>query len=296
MNPSAYITRYPARSDALSVLFTGMLGRPSARPLALRRPGFGALLSFAPGSRLLSYPTSARADTSNLPTEQSREVVGAHYVRVRPSVPTVEPSLLCYSPEVAELLGLSAVDVANAGFLRTVSGAPPEKLECWATAYGASFAGRYGGQRGDGRAISIGQILGLEVQLKGAGVTPFSRRFDGRAVLRSSVREFLASEAMAHLGVATTRALCVVASGDLVSRAWYDDSGRERMTMEPGAVGTRVAPSFLRFGQFELFHQRDETDLLRELAEHALHRDFAHLRIQVPNMHILYSTCTCIAC
>jgi hypothetical protein len=159
-----------------------------------------------------------RADQSGLPPEESREVLGAHYVRVRPSVPSPSPSLVCYSPEVAELLGLTPAECQTPGFLRTVSGSPPKSLDCWATAYGASFAGRYGGQRGDGRAISIGQVAGMEVQLKGAGVTPFSRRFDGRAVLRSSVREFLASEAMHHLRVPTTRALCVVATGDQVGK------------------------------------------------------------------------------
>jgi uncharacterized protein YdiU (UPF0061 family) len=111
----------------------------------------------------------------------------------------------------------------------------PETTECWATAYGASFAGRYGGQRGDGRAISIGQVNGLEVQLKGAGTTPFSRQFDGRAVLRSSVREFLASEAMHHLRFPTTRALAAVASGDSVVRGWYDVS-RGRSEHGAGAV------------------------------------------------------------
>jgi uncharacterized protein YdiU (UPF0061 family) len=85
---------------------------------------------------------------------------------------------------------------------------------------------------------------------------------------------------MHHLGVPTTRALAVVASGDTVQRAWYDSQGRERVGLEPGAVGARVAPSFLRFGQFELFYQRDEPALLRALAVHALGRDFAHLRLQ----------------
>lgn len=156
-------------------------------------------------------------------------------------------------------------------------------MESWATAYGASFTGQYGGQRGDGRAISIGQVGDLEVQLKGAGVTPFSRRFDGRAVLRSTVREFLASEAMHALRVPTTRALCVVTTGgERVRRAWYDDKGREKLSMELGAVGTRVASSFLRFGQMELFYQNDEYELLRELAEHALMRDFGYLKVQSP--------------
>lgn len=221
-------------------------------------------------------------DESGKPPQLSREVRGAHYVSVRPSVPAPAPRLVAYSSEVASSLGLSAETCESDEFLQFFAGKVPEAVPCWATSYGASFAGRYGGQRGDGRAISVGQVNGLEVQLKGAGTTPFSRRFDGRAVLRSSVREFLASEAMHHLGVPTTRALAVVASGDTVQRAWYDSQGRERVGLEPGAVGARVAPSFLRFGQFELFYQRDEPALLRALAVHALGRDFAHLRLQEP--------------
>ena len=159
------------------------------------------------------------------------------------------------------------------------------RAQTWATCYGASFAGRYGGQRGDGRAVSVGIADGrYEVQLKGAGVTPYSRRFDGRAVLRSCIREFLASEAMHHLRVPTTRALAVVTTGETISRAWYDaESGYEKMVREPGAVGSRVASSFLRFGQMELFHQRGDDALLAQLAEHALRREFGHLMVQHPS-------------
>ena len=167
-----------------------------------------------------------RKDGSSIPWWESREVTGAHYVSVRPTVNASDPTLIIHSPEVAASLGLSVDECESEAFLKTFGGAPAENVECWATAYGASFAGSYGGQRGDGRAISIGQLKnGLEVQLKGAGVTPFSRRFDGRAVLRSCVREFLASEAMAALGIPTTRALCVVATGEKVRRSWYDDNG-----------------------------------------------------------------------
>ena len=129
------------------------------------------------------------------------------------------------------MLGLPPEDVCESSddFLRVFSGQLPEReYESWATAYGASFAGRYGGQRGDGRALSIAQVSGLEIQLKGAGVTPFSRQFDGRAVLRSTVREFLASEAMAALRVPTSRALAIVLTGESVPRHWYDDDGNEK--------------------------------------------------------------------
>ena len=93
------------------------------------------------------------------------------------------------------------------------------------------------------------------------------------------------------LRVPTTRALCVVTTGEKITRAWYDDHGRERIGQEPGAVGTRVAPSFLRFGQLELFYQRKETALLYELAEHALKRDFAHLCVQVTAAAIAHASC-----
>lgn len=223
-----------------------------------------------------------RADTFGDPY-QSREVLGAHYTRLRPNVKTPTPVLVAHSEEVAAMCGMSKADVASEAFLKMFSGSPPAAHECWATAYGASFAGSYGGQRGDGRAISLGQTNELELQLKGGGTTPFSRQFDGRAVLRSCVREFLASEAMAALRVPTTRCLCVVATGDGVVRQWYGEDGRERVLNEPGAVGTRVARSYLRFGQLELFTQRGELPLLQELAEHALTREFGHLLLQHPD-------------
>ena len=241
-----------------------------------------------------------RADTFGDPY-QSREVHGAHYTRLRPNVKAPKPVLVAHSEEVAATLGMSAADVASEAFLKMFSGSPPATHECWATAYGASFAGSYGGQRGDGRAVSLGQTGEVELQLKGGGTTPFSRQvrtasappphrlrttspppsphcpcmaapciphpallqFDGRAVLRSCVREFLASEAMAALRVPTTRCLCVVATGDGVVRQWYGEDGRERVLNEPGAVGTRVARSYLRFGQMELFTQRGDLPLLQ---------------------------------
>ncbi len=224
-----------------------------------------------------------RPEPADQPAHRSREVVGAHYTRLRPTVSAPEPELVIYSADVAASLGLTPADCATSDFLRMFAGAPPAEVECWATVYGASFAGQYGGQRGDGRAISLGIVNGLEVQSKGAGTTPYSRQFDGRAVLRSCVREFLACEAMHALRVPTTRALCVVRSGESIGRMWYTDDGRERPNYEPGAVGTRVAPSFLRFGQFEIFSQRGEWDLLKELAVHALHREFPHVLVQRPN-------------
>jgi uncharacterized protein YdiU (UPF0061 family) len=113
-----------------------------------------------------------------------------------------------------------------------------------------------------------------ELQLKGAGPTPYSRSADGRAVLRSSVREFLCSEAMHHLGVPTTRALCLVGTGEQVVRdMFYDGHPRD----EPGAIVCRVAPSFIRFGNFELPYWRDDHALLAQLVDFTIRRDFPHL-------------------
>jgi len=116
-----------------------------------------------------------RADTYGDPY-QSREVHGAHYTRLRPNVKAPKPVLVAHSEEVAATLGMSTADVASEAFLKMFSGSPPAAHECWATAYGASFAGSYGGQRGDGRAVSLGQTGELELQLKGGGTTPFSRQ------------------------------------------------------------------------------------------------------------------------
>ncbi|MBK8060224.1 MAG: YdiU family protein [Gemmatimonadetes bacterium] len=139
--------------------------------------------------------------------------------------------------------------------------------------------GSWAGQLGDGRAITLGEVINAagerwELQLKGAGATPYSRTADGRAVLRSSIREFLCSEAMHHLGVPTTRALSLVATGEPVMRdMFYDGNPR----MEPGAVVCRVAPSFIRFGNFEILAARHELTLLATLVDFTIDRDFPHL-------------------
>src|SRR5690606_21736344 len=115
--------------------------------------------------------------------------------------------------------------------------------------------------------------------LKGAGQTPYSRAADGRAVLRSSIREFLCSEAMHHLGVPTTRALSLVSTGETVIRdMFYDGNPRP----EPGAIVCRVSPSFIRFGTFELPTSRGDRALLEQLVDFTIRRDFPHLRDEEP--------------
>jgi uncharacterized protein YdiU (UPF0061 family) len=191
-----------------------------------------------------------------------RQVHGALHSRVQPT-PVAAPRLLAWSREVAALLGLSEEYVRSQRFADVFGGnALEEGMEPFAANYGGHQFGNWAGQLGDGRAITLGELAGMELQLKGAGPTPYSRTADGRAVLRSSVREFLCSEAMHHLGVPTTRALSLVATGEQVERDMFYDG---RPQWEPGAVVCRVAPSFIRFGNFELPASRGDKALLEQL-------------------------------
>ncbi|WP_066455904.1 protein adenylyltransferase SelO [Castellaniella caeni] len=167
------------------------------------------------------------------------------YRQVRPR-PLTEPRLLHANPAAAALLGLDAADLDSAAFLRLCSGQDGlPGVAPLATVYSGHQFGVWAGQLGDGRAHLLGDVAGprgrFEIQLKGSGRTPFSRMGDGWAVLRSSVREYLASAAMAGLGIPTTQALALVASRDPVMRE----------TLETAAVVTRLAPTFVRFGHFE---------------------------------------------
>lgn len=208
-----------------------------------------------------------------------RQVHGACYSHVMPT-PVRAPRLIAWSPEVATLVGLDRQDVLDPGFAEVFGGnALMPGMEPYAACYGGHQFGNWAGQLGDGRAITLGETLNAagerwELQLKGAGPTPYSRRADGRAVLRSSIREFLCSEAMHHLGVPTTRALCIVGTGEEVVRDMFYD-GRPRA--EPGAVVCRVAPSFIRFGNYEIFTARGEEDLLTQLVDFTIARDFPEL-------------------
>jgi uncharacterized protein YdiU (UPF0061 family) len=239
---------------------------------------------------------------SNLPdtddNRNKRRVFNGHYVLVQPTgLPN--PRMVTYSKDVAKnVLKMTKTQVESDDFLQFVSGNLTLQ-EAWATPYALAIMGeRYtnncpfgtGDGYGDGRAIVIGELHGHELQLKGAGKTPFHRGADGRAVLRSSVREFLASEAMHWLGVGTTRALSLVVSEtETVQRPWYSDNSilkipdmedprldrfppEQRRAMirtmrnqkadpnilisEPCAITTRVAPSFIRVGHLDLFARR----------------------------------------
>lgn len=182
--------------------------------------------------------------------------------------------------EVVDLLDLDPAWVRSDEFAQVFGGNQLlAGMDPFAMAYGGHQFGHWAGQLGDGRAINLGELTGTDgrsyaLQLKGAGPTPYSRRADGRAVLRSSVREFLCSEAMFHLGVPTTRALSLVATGDDVVRDMFYDG---RPAAEPGAVVCRVAPSFVRFGSFELPSSRGDVDLLRSLTDFVLIHHFPDL-------------------
>jgi uncharacterized protein YdiU (UPF0061 family) len=213
------------------------------------------------------------------PANQRRQVLGACYSRVVPT-PVARPRTLAYSPEMAARLGLSRETCESEEFAQVFAGnLVLPGMETYAACYGGHQFGVWAGQLGDGRAISLGEVIGTdgerwELQLKGAGLTPYSRTADGRAVLRSSVREFLCSEAMHHLGVPSTRALSLVATGEDVVRDMFYDG---RPAPEPGAVVCRVAPSFLRFGNFEIFAARKDRDRLEALAAYTIRTHFPAL-------------------
>jgi uncharacterized protein YdiU (UPF0061 family) len=207
-----------------------------------------------------------------------RQVMKSCYSRVEPTR-VQKPELLALVPEVCELLDLSPTPTPEIAEVlagnRVVTGMAP-----YAACYGGHQFGNWAGQLGDGRAITLGEVTNTngetwELQLKGAGPTPYSRRADGRAVLRSSLRELVCSEAMFHLGVPTTRALSLALTGDSVERdILYDGHPR----LEPGAVVCRVAPSFLRFGSYEIHASRDDHETLSTLVDFTMEKHFPHAK------------------
>lgn len=206
----------------------------------------------------------------------TRQVSECLWSAVQPT-PVRQPQLLAYSPEVAAMLGLSDQDMHDPAMIQTLAGnGALSGMFTYATRYGGHQFGHWAGQLGDGRAIYLGELVHqqqrFELQLKGAGETPYSRSADGRAVLRSSLREFLCSEAMHHLGIPTTRALSLVTTGEPVVRDMFYDGNPE---LEPGAIVCRVAPSFIRFGHFEMLASRDELSLLKRFISFTIDRDFA---------------------
>ena len=184
-----------------------------------------------------------------------------HIVQV-PTEPLDHPRWLAWNSPFAQTLGLPAEPPE--AWLRALSGQLDHQP--WCSVYSGHQFGVWAGQLGDGRAHTIGTLdaagVAQEIQLKGAGRTPFSRMGDGRAVWRSSIREYLCSEAMAGLGIPTTRALAVVGSTLPV----------QRESLEQAAIVTRVAPSFIRFGHFEHFAHQGHPEALRQLTDHVIAR------------------------
>ncbi len=217
----------------------------------------------------------ADTETDNHP----RPVGEACFSYVQPT-PVKAPQLVAYSSEMAEQLGLSASDCRSKHFTQVFAGNTIlAGMTPYAQCYGGHQFGHWAGQLGDGRAINLGEVTNEAgehhiLQLKGAGLTPYSRTADGLAVLRSSVREFICSEAMYHLGVPTTRALSLVTTGEQVVRDMFYDGNPKP---EPGAIVCRVSPSFLRFGSYEIFAAREDIVNLRRLADYTIQTDFPHL-------------------
>jgi uncharacterized protein YdiU (UPF0061 family) len=315
-----------------------MLGEGTSRSMSMS--GLRDLSSFGTAQNTLTKYLVPEAGAELLSGDKvkPRQVTNAHYTPVLPE-PVPDPTFVAGSPSCAVMLGLSPSELATPRFAKAFSGNEllPGLDRPYATVYGCHCYGTWFGQLGDGRATSIGEvyvppgitgmtgITGMgeegaapvsdasasasasaygdnvyELQLKGAGRSPYSRGFDGRAVLRSSVREFLVSESMHHLGVPTTRALSITTTGLEVRRPWYAASSKRNMyneqleaagpghrlpgkfspdmlQREPGAVLCRVSRSFLRFGQLELFGQRGDLPNLRLLADYTCFREYPHL-------------------
>ncbi len=228
-------------------------------------------------------PADLRIDNSR------RQVFDACFSFVKPRVPS-KPQLIHFSKEMAEALGINEEEVKEKYFLDVFSGSKvmPE-TNPYAMCYGGHQFGHWAGQLGDGRAINLAEIVHHHkrwaLQLKGAGETPFSRTADGLAVLRSSIREHLCSEAMHHLGVPTTRSLALCLTGDQVLRdVMYDG----HPAYEKGAVVCRVSPSFIRFGNFEIFARRKDKENLRKLADYTIQYFYPTIKETSSKKYLLF--------
>ena len=186
--------------------------------------------------------------------------------------PLTNPYMVSFSESAAALIDLGSSELLSQNGVNTFSGnAIPSASKTLSAVYSGHQFGQWAGQLGDGRAILLGNVQTengpWELQLKGAGVTPYSRRGDGRAVLRSSIREFLCSEAMFGLGIPTTRALCITGSKDAVYRE----------TAETASVVTRMSPTFIRFGSFEHWYYSENSENLTILADYTLQTFYPEL-------------------
>lgn len=275
------------------------LSKPSAEPCVTTFDEFVQLADYSLMNTLNADPDA----TEDGDDHRARQVFSGHFVPVTPT-PLPEPEYVTHSRTFFKELGLSDELALNEKFRRVFSGDlsaahEPMRQVGWATGYALSIYGTEyiqncpfgtGNGYGDGRAISVfeGIINGQrwEMQLKGGGPTPYCRGADGRAVLRSSVREFLAQDYMQALGVPTSRSLTLyVSKSETVTRPWYsqdsDSIDPDVLVDNPVAISTRVAPSFLRVGQLELFARRTRSNAhpkaLEELSmivSHLIEREY----------------------
>ncbi len=273
--------------------------KPSAAPCVTTFGEFEKLADYSLMDSLNTDPDSTADGDDHL----ARQVFSGHFVPVAPT-PLLEPEYVTHSSSFFNELGLSNELVFNKKFRQLFSGdlsatREPMRQVGWATGYALSIYGTEYNQQcpfgtgngyGDGRAISIfeGIINGKrwEMQLKGGGPTPYCRGADGRAVLRSSVREFLAQEYMHALGVPTSRSLTLyVSKSETITRPWYSQDSQSTdpdiLVENPVAISTRVAPSFLRVGQLELFARRTRSNShpraleeLRMIVSHLIEREY----------------------
>jgi len=222
--------------------------------------------------------------SNNLPSDMNsspmpRQVFESCFSWVDPTA-TSAPELVAASVDAAKLINLLESEIYTEDFTKIFSGNQLlPGMKPFACCYGGHQFGHWAGQLGDGRAINLGEVLNANkqhwtLQLKGSGLTPYSRSADGLAVLRSSIREFLCSEAMHFLGIPTTRALSLSLSGDFVIRDMFYDGHPQQ---EPGAIVCRLATSFIRFGNFQIFSARQELNVLKQLISFTINNDFPHL-------------------
>jgi uncharacterized protein YdiU (UPF0061 family) len=233
------------------------------------------------------FSTSLKADPND--TNTSRQVLNAAFSYVNPRVPS-NPKLLHVSEEVASLLNITNDETKANDFLEVFSGKSIfPNSRSYAMNYAGHQFGNWAGQLGDGRAIVLAEVdtnnETLMIQLKGAGSTPYSRRADGLAVLRSSIREHLCSEAMYHLGVPTTRSLSLILTGDKVLRDIMYDGNAD---YEKGAVVCRIAPTFIRFGNFELFSAQNDIENLKMLADFTIKYYYSEIQSEGKEKYIQF--------
>lgn len=222
-----------------------------------------------------------------------RQTSGFLFAKVKPEqFSTIK--VISFNESLSQEIGLGNLDTdKDINFLGAQD--LDQSIVTYATAYAGHQFGNWAGQLGDGRAILAGEITNdnnqsFELQWKGAGATPYSRFADGRAVLRSSVREYLMSEAMYYLRVPTTRALSLVETGELVTR---DMAYNGNPQQEKGAVVLRAAESFLRFGHFELLASRNEIDTLQQLSDYAIQRYFPEVNYQSEAKYLQWFEAIC---